>query len=95
VTLFRRRVGLLEALRRPATDGYAPICMTCGRYLDSYEIVEDSGDVVRVLGRHHGDEELASFDLGTRSHATWDDRVEDLARSMRGHGWFDPALVPK
>jgi len=93
--LFKRRVGLLEALRRPVAEGYAPVCTTCGRYLDSYAIVEDVGDVVKVLGKHHGAEELVSFDLGTRSHATWDERVEDLARSMRGHTWFDPNLVPK
>jgi hypothetical protein len=95
VALYKRTVGLLAGLRLPVQPGYAPICTTCGKYLDSEQLVEDSGTIVKVLGKHHGAEELAAFDLGTRHHASWDDRVEDLAKMIRGHRWFDPTTVPK
>ena len=39
----------------------------------------------RVLVKHHGQEELATFDLGT---ADWDD--EDYSRAVRGQRWFAP-----
>jgi hypothetical protein len=93
--IYKRRIGLLRGLTKPLQPSYAPLCMTCGRHLDGEELVEDSGDVVKVLGRHHGAEELAAFDLGTRYYATWDERVEDVARMIRSHDWFDPTLVPK
>lgn len=93
--LFKRNVGLLAGLTKPLQPSYAPVCTTCGRHLDSWGLVEDSGPIVKVLGKHHGAEELVAFDLGTRHHASWDDRVEDLARMVRSHDWFSPTLVPK
>jgi hypothetical protein len=91
--LFKHRVDLLKALRRPTAPGYAPLCITCGRYLDSYSIVEGypgESQVCKVLGKHHGSEELVSFSMGSRE---WD--FEDLASMMRGHFWFSPTLVSK
>lgn len=93
MSLFKRRVGLLEALRKPQTPGYAPLCMTCGRYVDSYQLVEGyPGESVyaRVLARHHGAEELATFDMGSTN---WNE--ETLASHLRGHAWFAPNLVEK
>lgn len=93
MTLFKQRVGLLKALRRPVVTSLAPICMTCGRHLDSEELVEGypgGTTFAKVLGRHHGSEELVTFDMGS---VNWDE--EDLAKHMRGHLWFDPTLVPK
>lgn len=88
--LYKHNVGLLQALRKPVAPGYAPLCMTCGRYLDGEQVVESKGSMVKVLGRHHGAEELVSFDLGTEH---WDE--DDVANAMRGHLWFDPTLVEK
>lgn len=88
--LYKHNIGLLEGLTKDVQPGYAPICMTCGRYLDGEALVETKGSVVKVLGKHHGAEELVSFDLGTEH---WDH--DDLAKMMRGHGWFAPNLVPK
>lgn len=91
--LFKHGVKLLQALRRPMAAGYAPLCITCGRYLDSYAIVEGypgESQVCKVLGKHHGSEELVAFDMGSKE---WSH--EDLASYMRGHAWFDPTLVSK
>jgi hypothetical protein len=93
VTLYKHNVGLLTALRKPLAPGYAPLCQTCARYLDSYAIVEGypgESETCRVLGRHHGSEELVRFDMGSKE---WD--FEDLASHMRGHVWFSPTLVSK
>ncbi len=39
----------------------------------------------KVLVRHHGDEELRTFDMGSTN---WDH--EDLASLMQRTNWFDP-----
>lgn len=90
--LLRTRVGMLSGLRRkvmPVTvEGFiAPTCVLCNRPLDGEELVEaPSGKgFVRVLGRHHGAEELAQFEMGTEHHTP-----EDLNRAMRSHPWFAP-----
>lgn len=93
MSLYKHTVGLLAALRKPLAPGYAPICATCGRYLDAYEIVEGypgSTTFARVLGKHHGSEELVTFDMGG---VEW--THEDLASQMRSHIWFDPTLAAK
>lgn len=94
--LLRSNVGLISALRRrpmPVTrQGFiAPTCRLCDAPLDSEELVEaPSGKgYVRVLGRHHGAEQLAQFDLGTEHHTP-----EDLNRAMRSFAWFEPNVAP-
>lgn len=93
MTIYKHRMKLLTALRKPLAEGVAPLCITCGRYLDSEEIVEGypgQTGFCKVLGRHHGAEELVTFDMGSLE---WD--FDDLPRFVRGHAWFDPTLVPK
>ncbi len=82
-------VGLLDALRLPVTDGW-PTCDLCTAPLDKIELVEKAGPTaVKVLGVHHGQEELVTFELGTRD---WES--DDVARAYRGHRWFRPEAVP-
>ena len=91
--LYKHNVGLLRALRAPVAPGYAPLCVTCGRYADSFGIVEGypgESERCKVLVKHHGSEELVTFDMGSRD---WG--FEDLERHMRGHLWFRPELVSK
>lgn len=90
MALLKSRVGFRESLLAPIVKAHAPLCQTCGRYLDSEEVVETFGHFVRILGKHHGAEELATFDVGTR------DWTEDsVKRAMRGYRWFDPTKVVK
>lgn len=85
--------GLVPALRAPVVMNYSKAmrCDLCGVDVDSEEVVEylagPTGAKIgaKVLVKHHGAEELASFDLGTEH---WDH--EDLARATRGHRWFAP-----
>lgn len=90
MTLYKHKVGLLKALRKPVAPGLHPICQTCGRYLDSWHIVEEHKTSVKLLGKHHGAEELVEFELGTEH---WDE--EDIAKALRGHIFFDPTLVER
>ena len=83
-SLRRVHRGLIEARRRPVLSS-RPLCDICGKYLDSEELVETWATGARVLGRHHGSEELASFELG---RFDWDE--DDLAGAMRAHRWFLP-----
>ena len=77
--------GLVDALRQRVTDVW-PTCDLCGEALDKIELAERAGPTaVRVLGTHHGCEELATFELGTEH---WD--PTDVHRAMRGHRWFRP-----
>lgn len=89
MTLRKVKTGLLSALRAPivmpAAGFIAPVCDLCQKPLDSEEMVETWRTGARVLGKHHGQEELASFELGTEQ---WE--PEDLSRAMRGHKWFAP-----
>ena len=65
-----------------------PVCMTCGRLVDSETLVEGyPGETTfaRMLVKHHGAEELATFDMGSTN---WDER--DLASLMQRRNWFDP-----
>ena len=78
-------LGLVEALTLPVTDHW-PTCDLCNGPLDAIELVERAGPTaVRVLGKHHGAEELATFELGTEH---WE--PDDVQRSVRGHRWFRP-----
>lgn len=66
-----------------------PVCITCGRVVDSEALVEGyPGETTfaKVLVRHHGAEELRTFDMGSTN---WDER--DLGQLMRRTNWFDPS----
>ena len=84
----------------PKPQYYGPVCNTCNRVCDSEEIVEgdpgvenDAGMVVkpasteyvRVLVKHHGQEEVVTFDMGSR---LWG--MTDLGKFMQRHVWFNP-----
>ena len=80
--------GLLHSLVQPATDPW-PTCDLCVAPLDKIELVERDGPTaVKVLGHHHGQEELCTFELGTRD---WE--PDDVQRAVRGHRWFRPEVV--
>lgn len=71
-----------------AQSALGPVCMTCGRVVDSEELVEGypgGSTTAKVLVRHHGAEELRTFDMGS---VEW--TPEDLASYMRRANWFDP-----
>ncbi len=88
MSLRKRVLTMMQGLRLPVVGQRtkAMMCDLCGRDVDSEEVVEYAGKTaVRVLVKHHGAEELATFDLGTEH---WDDG--DLSRAMRGHRWFQP-----
>lgn len=62
--------------------------MTCGKLVDEEGIVEGypgESTWTKVLVRHHGAEEIRTFDMGSRN---WDG--EDLASLMQRTNWFDP-----
>lgn len=74
------------------------LCMTCGRLVDEEGVVEgyplhdDNGSLnpdattwCKFLVRHHGAEELRTFDLGTTN---WS--YEDVASMAMRTNWFDP-----
>lgn len=70
-----------------------PVCMTCGRIVDFDGVVEgypmtptDPGTPwCKYLVRHHGAEELRTFDMGSTN---WD--YADAAQMARRTNWFDP-----
>lgn len=78
-----------DLVRAPSVQhAVAPVCMTCGKYVDGEEIVEGyPGESThsKVLVKHHGAEELRTFNMGSTN---WDHR--DLASMMRRTNWFDP-----
>jgi hypothetical protein len=64
------------------------VCLTCGKLVDEEAIVEGyPGESVtcKVLVKHHGAEELRTFDMGSKN---WDE--QDLASMMARTNWFDP-----
>lgn len=91
MTLLRANVGLLSALRAPIVDANWPYCDLCSRPLDAVELVEapSGATFVRVLGKHHGAEQLAQFDFGSVTHDE-----TDIARALRGYKWFQPEMAP-
>lgn len=87
---LRRSLGALENLVQAPYAGSVrgAVCLTCGRLVDSEEIVEGyPGESVtcKVLVKHHGAEELRTFDMGSKD---WDHT--DLASYMQRTNWFDP-----
>lgn len=90
MTLRRTHASLAQRILAPAVKpAKAPLCLTCGRYVDSEAMVEgEPGQTTyaRVLVRHHGAEELRTFDMGS---VEWDSY--ELKSHMMRANWFDPA----
>lgn len=89
MALVRSRAVLDHLILAPhVQSARGPVCMTCGRVVESEELVEGypgQTTYAKVLVRHHGAEELRTFDMGS---ANWDER--DLGSMMRRTNWFDP-----
>lgn len=87
--LLKTHASLDDLVRAPSVESIrGPVCMTCGRLVDEERLVEGyPGETVyaKVLVRHHGAEELRTFDMKSTN---WDER--DLASMMRRTNWFDP-----
>ncbi len=90
MTLRRSHAPLDRIITAPwVQSARGPVCMTCGRIVDSEALVEGyPGETTyaRVLVKHHGAEELRTFDMQSTN---WDER--DLASYMRRTNWFDPS----
>jgi len=87
----RTVVPYLATLLRPNRPAPLAQCCICQGPLGSEEIVEGyegRHDFVKVVGRCHGAEEIATFDMGSRE---WDDH--ELGRALARHKWFDPTLA--
>lgn len=89
MSLLRSRASLDQLVVAPHVEGArGPVCMTCGRIVDSEALVEGypgESQTCKVLVRHHGAEELRTFDMGSTN---WD--AGDLKSMMRRTNWFDP-----
>ena len=88
MALIKSRAGLAALLAPHVQSARGPVCMTCGRLVDSEALVEGyPGETTfaRVLVKHHGAEELRTFDMGS---SNWDER--DLGSMMSRTNWFDP-----
>ena len=89
MTLRRSTVGLANLIIVPhVQDARGAVCMTCGRLVDEETLVEGypgQTTFFRYLVRHHGAEELRTFDTGS---ITWS--LEDIPFYVRRTNWFDP-----
>ena len=89
MALRRTALNLAQYVSAPVVrPALGPLCMTCGRVVDYEALVEGyPGETTyaRVLVRHHGAEELRTFDMGSTN---WDGK--DLGSMMRRTHWFDP-----
>jgi hypothetical protein len=87
--LLKTRASWADLVHAPqAQHALGPVCMTCGRIVDEEVLVEGypgESETCKVLVKHHGAEELRTFDMGSTN---WDAR--DLASMMRRTNWFDP-----
>lgn len=69
------------------------VCMTCGRLVDFEGVVEgypadersEGSTWCKYLVKHHGAEELRTFDMGSTN---WD--YGDAAMMAQRTNWFDP-----
>lgn len=70
-------------------DVTGPVCDICQMVVDYEELVEGEPGwgkpFCKVLVKHHGAEELATFDFGS---VEWDHK--DLAKYMQRRRWFEP-----
>ncbi len=86
----------------PKAQYFGPVCATCNRVCDAEEIVEGypgeenldgmvtkpaGSDTVRVRVKHHGAEEVVTFDMGSR---LWG--PSELQKWMTRHVWFNPLV---
>lgn len=89
MTLRRSLATLGNLVVAPyAGSARGAVCLTCGKLVDEEAIVEGypgESSTCKVLVRHHGAEELRTFDMGSTN---WDH--EDLASMMARTNWFDP-----
>jgi len=91
VSLKRTQLGYLQSLLLPITaakDNTGPRCLTCLEVVDLESMVEGypgQTTFCRVLVRHHGAEELRTFEFDS---VEWDHR--DLKRAMQSARFFDP-----
>lgn len=89
MALVRTSTSLLQRVLAPVVQGaQGPVCMTCGRYVDSEQLVEGEpgrDTFCKVLVRHHGAEELRTFEM---SSVEWD--AYELKSHMMRANWFDP-----
>jgi hypothetical protein len=89
MTLRRSNVGLANLIIAPhVQDARGAVCMTCGRLVDEETLVEGypgQTTYFKYLVRHHGGEELRTFDTGS---VNWS--LEDIPFYVRRTNWFDP-----
>lgn len=91
MSLLRTRAALGHLIHVPYAGDTAmrgAVCMTCGRIVDEEALVEGypgESTFARYLVRHHGAEELRTFDMGSQN---WD--VTDLQTMVGRTNWFDP-----
>lgn len=93
--LLKSRASWNDLVRAQTTQTRpgSPVCMTCGRYVDMNGVVEgypvsatDAGTTfAKYLVKHHGAEELRTFDMGSTN---WD--YADVEQMARRTNWFDP-----
>ncbi len=86
--LIKSTAGLVTLLGPDVQSAQGPVCMTCGRLVTEEQLVEGYPGVstfAKILVRHHGAEELRTFEMGS---SNWDEK--DLSQMMRGTNWFDP-----
>ena len=90
MTLLRTTQTLDQRILAPSVKHAAgPVCMTCGRIVDSESLVEGEPGrttYARVLVKHHGAEELRTF---TMESVEWDSH--ELRSHMQRANWFDPS----
>ena len=89
MALLRTNTSLLQRILAPSVQSpQGPVCMTCGRLVDSEALVEGEPwktTYAKVLVKHHGAEELRTFDMGS---VEWDSY--ELKSHMLRANWFDP-----
>lgn len=89
MSLIRTHASLAQRILAPCVQSArGPVCMTCGRLVDREELVEgEPGKTTfaKVLVKHHGAEELRTFDMGS---IEWDSY--ELKSHMMRANWFDP-----
>lgn len=89
MSLRRSRAALGNLVFAPIAGSVrGAVCLTCGKLVDEEAIVEGypgESTWTKVLVRHHGQEELRTFDMGSTN---WNH--EDLASMMQRTNWFDP-----
>lgn len=89
MSLVRSLATLDDLVRAPiAGSSRGAVCLTCYKLVDEEAIVEGypgESTTCRVLVRHHGAEELRTFDMGSTNWGP-----DDLASYMSRTNWFDP-----